>query len=275
MTSIRRTTAITVAVVVLLIGLNARAQERVGSVAALEGSAEAPHPGTTDWVSLENGGPIVLGDQLRTGPEGKLKLLFRDDSVLTLGPSSTLTLDEQVAGGPPSSRFTLAVGTLRAIVTERYGAAGARFEVSTPTAIAGVHGTGFIASFDDKDDKTTVVGLFDTTLVRPAGTAPGAHEVRLAPGQGTTVHRGAFPMQPSRLPENVIRSLSGATTLAAGGVRGPGGPGSGNGQPNAKHPRQNAASQQQVVDQPVSILNKTGAAGGLAPPPPPPPHPAP
>jgi hypothetical protein len=265
--------AIAAVAVTLLLGLSARAQEPVGSVAALEGRAEALHPGTAEWAALGDGDPVVLGDQVRTLADSKMKLLFRDDSVLTLGANSTLTIDEQVAGEAPSSRFSLVVGALRAVVTERYGKPGSRFEVSTPTAIAGVHGTGFIATYDQTADETTVVGLFDTTLVRPAGLGPGAQEVQLAPGDATSVRRGSIPTQPSHMPENVLRGLSAATTVG-GGMHAPGTSGSQNVQPNAKHPRQTAGAPQQVIDQPVSIIENSGKAGGVPPPPPPAPPPA-
>ena len=154
-------------IAILCLGTTVRADEPVGHVAAIEGGAEALHSGTTAWAPLAAGDGILLGDRLRTLADGRMKLLLRDDSVLTLGASSELTIDEQVVGTQaPASRFGLAVGTLRAVVTERYGTPGARFEVETPTAIAGVRGTGFIASYDAAKEQTVVVGLFDTTFVR-------------------------------------------------------------------------------------------------------------
>src|SRR5438034_11701446 len=81
---------------ILLRGAAAEAQEQVGSVAALEGRAEALHPGQAAWTAVAAHDAVLLGDQLRTLADSKLKLAFRDDSALTLAASSQLTVDEQV-----------------------------------------------------------------------------------------------------------------------------------------------------------------------------------
>src|SRR5262249_10945662 len=159
-------------------------------------------------------------DHVRTLEDSRLKLLFRDDSVLILAASSEMTIDEQTgAAAVPTSRFQLLFGTLKAIVTERYSQPHAQFEVETPTAIAGVRGRGFIAGYDQGADETLVVGLFDTTLVRGRDDAKRTHEVHLGPGQSTRVRRGAFPLRPIRLPDATLRRLDKSTSVgpSAGG----------------------------------------------------------
>jgi ferric-dicitrate binding protein FerR (iron transport regulator) len=257
----------------LLCAVAAHADEPVGRVAALEGGAEAQHTGAPAWAPLAAGDGILLGDRLRTLADGRLKVLLRDESVLTLGASSELTVDEQAIGAEaPASRFGLAVGTLRAVVTERYGKPGARFEVETPTAIAGVRGTSFIATYDAAAEQTVVVGLIDTTYVRSRVDSETTREVRLGPGETTTVRRGSYPLRPSPMPEDILQGLGAATTVSAGGGAAPlatPAP-SANIRPRATRPHEDAAAPQQVIDQPlVSPSNK-----GIAPPPPPAPPPA-
>jgi hypothetical protein len=216
----RRTTSrlFTCTMALLVVAAVARAQEKVGSAAALEGKAEVLHQGTTGWAPLAAGDPVFVGDQVRTLADSKLKLVFREDSVLSLAASSTLTVTEQTVAPVPSSSFSLLLGTLKAIVTERYSEPRARFEVETPTAIAGVRGTGFIASYDASQDETLVVGLYDTTHVRASTDAKGAHTVDLGPGRVTRVRRGKMPLAPTKLPEDQLRGLEGATNLAAAGT---------------------------------------------------------
>jgi hypothetical protein len=196
----------------------ARGQEKVGSAAALEGKAEVLHRGATAWLPLAAGDPVFVGDQVRTLADSKLKIVFQEDSVLSLAASSTLAVTEQTAAPAPVSSFSLLLGTLKAIVTERYSEPRARFEVETPTAIAGVRGTGFIATYDPAKDETLVVGLYDTTRVRSTSDAKGAHAVDLGPGKATRVRRGQFPLSPKTLPEDQLHGLEGATGLASGGT---------------------------------------------------------
>jgi hypothetical protein len=42
------------------------------------------------------GTPVHLRDELRTGPEGRLKVTFRDDTVLTLGEKASVVIDRYV-----------------------------------------------------------------------------------------------------------------------------------------------------------------------------------
>src|SRR6185503_9892797 len=171
-----------IGVALLLAAPGANAEE-VGAVAEMEGQAEILRIGTAAWTPLKPGDAVQLGDQVRTAAA--------------------------------TSHFSLLVGAIRAVVTDRYGATGARFEVETPTAVAGVRGTGFITSYDETREETTVLGLFDTTGVRSKIDPNGQREVRVGPGQMTTVRRGAFPVRPSATPEGTLRSFSGSTEVRA------------------------------------------------------------
>jgi hypothetical protein len=259
----------------LLAGMPARGAEQVGAVAALEGSADALRQGG-DWTALAAGDPVMLGDRLRTAAASKLKVLFRDDSVLTLAASSEMTVDEQVvAPAAPASRFSLLVGTVRAVVTDAYGASGAHFEVETPTAIAGVRGTGFIANYDAGKEETVVVGLFDTTTVRSRADARARHAVALGPGQGTTVRRGSMPLTPRPMAENVLRNLQEGTNIGgAPPERGLGRGAGANAEPRVpKRPGQQSQSPEgRVIDQPIGVYEQQGGKGKPPPPPPPPPR---
>jgi hypothetical protein len=257
----------------------ARAQEEVGAVAAVQGTAEALHPGTSAWAALTAGAPILLGDQLRTGAASKLKVLFRDDSVMTLAPNSQLTVNEQVvptAGG--ASRFTLTVGTVRAVVTEQYGKAGARFEVETPTAVAGVRGTSFIAQYDISAEETTVVGLEDVTNVRSKLDGTGGRAVDLKPGEVTRVKRGAYPLRPQLMPEDQLRGLTSATEVKgtaapAGPAPGPGARGGGRSSGATPGGPGGLTPEGRAIDQPIETLRNLETESPRPPPPPPPPPP--
>src|SRR5262249_39649655 len=171
----RRRASLLVALCLVATGVSmAWSQERVGAVTEVEGPAESLPPSAGAWSPLAQGDPILLGDQLRTRPDSKLRVTLREDSVLTLAPGSQLSVTEQVVAPAAVSRFQLLLGTIKAAVTERYSEPNARFEVETPTAIAGVRGTSFLASYDTAKDETLVVGLTSVTRVRTLGDARGA-----------------------------------------------------------------------------------------------------
>ena len=47
-------------------------------------------------TSAKIGSPVHLRDELRTGPEGRLRVTFRDDTVLTLGENASIVIDRYV-----------------------------------------------------------------------------------------------------------------------------------------------------------------------------------
>jgi hypothetical protein len=255
-------TAIAVAA---LWGVPAQAEEAVGSVAALEGQAQAQRSGEATWNALAAGSPVFLRDRLRTLADSRLKVLFGEDAVVTLGAGSELTVDEQVVpqDGGNRSYFSVLTGTVRALVSERYGAPGGSFEMETPTAVAAVRGTEFVVSHSIVADETTVLGLANKTLVRAQVDEKGTRVIEVGPGEVTTVRRGAYPLAPAPASEDVLQSLGGATSLARAGTSASG--------------RQQAAGgggsrAAQTVDQPVKQVQEIGkkVEGGRPPPPPPP-----
>jgi hypothetical protein len=152
---------------------------------------------------------------------------MRDDSVITLGPKSELVVDEQIVRTEGSrSRMDTVVGAVRAVVTERYGTPGASFEMKTPTAVAGVRGTGFVVLADEDGKRTRVIGLYDTTWVRGLSDARGRHEVRVGPGQMTEIVAGGSPSTPRDLSKSELAALVASTSIMPGAS---GEPGSGSG----------------------------------------------
>lgn len=89
---------------------------------------------------------LHTGDTLGTGPDGSLGVLLRDDSSLSLGPSSRLVLREFLFS-PSEGKFSLLVRLSKGTMAYLSGLIGklapekARFE--TPTASIGIRGTHF------------------------------------------------------------------------------------------------------------------------------------
>lgn len=90
---------------------------------------------------------IRLNDTLRTGAGGALGAILRDDTVLSLGPNSELSLDE-FAFAPVEDKLSL-VGRLTrgtaAFLTGKIGQMRPEaVRVETPGGIIGVRGTQFL-----------------------------------------------------------------------------------------------------------------------------------
>ena len=106
------------------------------------------------WI--ERGGgrqPALVGakiqetDVIRTGADGSVGITFSDDSLLSIGPNSTLVI-ERFAFDPTTQRgsfeTSLRGGTLSAVSGRLTRQSPDAMKVKTPTAILGVRGTEFL-----------------------------------------------------------------------------------------------------------------------------------
>jgi hypothetical protein len=193
------------AATLLTMALRVPAQE-VGTVAAVEGTAEIERAGVR--TPAQNGAAITLGDQLSTGRPGHLRVVFEDDSLLTLDDDSSVTVDEHVfnpaAGGNVRSLVGLLRGKVAAVVSDYYHRAGARYEIKTRNAVAGVRGTEFSISYDPHSDVTEVVGISGVVSVHSA-VDPSAPGILVTASEATTVVAAEPPSMPRRLNDSLIQ----------------------------------------------------------------------
>jgi len=136
----------------------AAAVEPAGNVVSLRGKAVIERGEDSRFAKVRDA--LEEKDTLLTRERSRVKVLFRNDSVLTLGPRGKLVVRQYLYN--PSTKkaeslYELADGKLRAIV-----GAGA-FKVQTPTAYAAARGTVFVVWFDAAGN-TTVIAVIEGGL---------------------------------------------------------------------------------------------------------------
>lgn len=168
--------------------------ERIGTVLAVEGQAEVHAQDKTEWERLRFRDAIFLQDTVRTGAASKLKVLLRNDSILTLSEQSEMAFTEFLLT-PLQQRsiMNLLFGTVK-VITMRIFGTGSGMEVRTPNAIAGIRGTTFVVRFIPPD--STDVFVFEGTLtVRNLDPAiPGV--VSIPPNTRTSISGKTAPTAP-------------------------------------------------------------------------------
>ncbi len=117
----------------------------IGVVRNFTGSATVTRGGNV--LPATTGTRLHVGDTLGTGPDGSLGVILRDDSSLSLGPSSRLVLRDFLFS-PSEGKLGLLVRFSSGTMAYLSGLIGklapetARFE--TPTATIGIRGTHFV-----------------------------------------------------------------------------------------------------------------------------------
>jgi hypothetical protein len=129
----------------LAAGTSAAAERlRVGSVDKVENQAEIVSAGVK--TSAARGAPVHLNDELRTGPEGRLQVVFADDSILTLGEKASVRIDRYVydpGANAGETVLTAARGAFRFASGRIKQLKQSSISVATPVAVIGVRGTEF------------------------------------------------------------------------------------------------------------------------------------
>jgi hypothetical protein len=179
--------------------------QAAGTLAELEGTAEIGRAGT--WASAAIGSTAGVGDELRTGTPGRLRLVLRDNSVITLADASHIQIVEQTidqARGVARTRLRLMKGKARALVSEYYERPGSEFHIDTAIAQAGVRGTEFVITYDPVADSSNVVGVSGRVEVHSTQDLVG-HAVFVTAHELTTVTRGQYPTPARRLSDELFR----------------------------------------------------------------------
>lgn len=159
-------------------------------------------PSNTTEVVL--GDAVRAGEELRTGPDGIIHVLFLDQSSITLGPNSVLVLDtftHDAATRSGKIAMTLREGSVR--VVGGANSKGNETEVRTPETTVGI--LGGISIVETGSQQTSATFLFGQTM-------------RVSNGSGTqTVTRPGFSVSstsnqlapPQRTPVQQLQSLTG------------------------------------------------------------------
>lgn len=189
--------------------VTAAAQEdnSVGIVTAVSGEVTVTDQDGTE--SLAEGDPIYMGDLIRTGDGSGVKIVFDDESLISLGDNTEIEINEFVY--TPSERKSvtnITKGKVRALISNIKDR-DSEVEFKTSNAVAGIKGT---TLYIDADSELFGVreGQVDVTGVRP-----GSPTVSLGPNEYTRVVDGN-PIPPKPITEDMWFNFERETNILEG-----------------------------------------------------------
>src|SRR5215472_12105786 len=178
------------------------AQEKVGVDTAINPHAEGTPP-RAPTRRIELGQDIIHEERVVTGTDGQTQILFLDQSALTIGPNSDMTIDNFVYD-PHANTGQLAMSATRGVM-RFVGGKVSKLEnavtMRTPSATIGIRGGVFLLRLLP-NGQFLVVFLYGKSLIV---TANGQTKILTHPGWAIIVNgAGSAPSEPFVAAPNVI-----------------------------------------------------------------------
>jgi len=196
-----------------------RAQQRVGINSAVNPEASGLAPGGTAR-RLVIGQEVVFNERISTGNGGQTQLLFLDESAMSIGPNSDLTIDQFVYD-PNAGVGKLAMSTTRGVMRFVGGKLSKQIDavtVRTPSTTIAVRGGVFLLE-QLPNGPLSVFFLFGNALTVTG--LNGVTQTLSRPGFAITVAGpGASPSEPYRAPSPKLAELQSQLDGRTGGSGG-------------------------------------------------------
>ncbi len=169
-------------------------KDGIGFYTAVLGQASVTHLGEDRVLPVKLHDEVVFKDVIQTQNESRIKALFQDDSMLTVGENSRVEIDEYIYNPEKNVRqavVKLLQGQVRALVSKVFKANGSRFEVHTPSAVAAARGTYFTVWVENGQS-----GIINIGEKGRVDFTSGGITVAVDPGFFSVAREGRAPSAP-------------------------------------------------------------------------------
>jgi len=123
--------------------------EHAGVVKTVEGAAMIVRSGSPTAATVN--AKVNMGDHVQTGSDGKIGMIFQDDTVVSMGPNSKIVIEDYLFE-PAEKKLSFVTRMFKGTVSflsgqiTKLAPEGARVE--TPSATIGMRGTHVLVQVD-------------------------------------------------------------------------------------------------------------------------------
>mgnify|MGYP000325747055 CR=1 FL=1 len=136
------------------------AAAQIGVVAGVNGTVKLTAAGQAGRI-VESGEAVRLGDEITTDEKGRLQIMLLDETVFTIGPGTTLVIDEFVydpASESGSIQAQVMKGVFRFVSGKIAKKNPGNVKVLLPTGSVGVRGTIFYGKVEGNSSTVLLLG---------------------------------------------------------------------------------------------------------------------
>lgn len=216
----------------LVLSLDVGAQNEIsGTMMVVKGEVKITNSKTGKTDAAKVGSKVHSGDTIASGADSRAKIVMSDKNVINISPDSKITIAKYENDPKKDSRnveLKVDYGKVRASVEQKYDGEKNKFNIRTPTAVAGVRGTDFVTGFNPRTQQTRIItftGVVAAGQPGPSGQILNAVFVR--PGMATNIDQGKPPEPPRPMPsdemQRVETELGGANAALPDAVDSPDG----------------------------------------------------
>lgn len=195
------------------------AQDANGVMMVVKGDIKVTSGKDGKTEGAKVGRKVFAGDSITAGPDSRAKVVMSDRNILNVSPDSKIVIEKYATDAKGDSKnveIKVEYGKVRAQIEQKYDGDKSKFNIKTPTAVAGVRGTDFITGFNRTTRQTSVItfsGMVAVGNMGPNGQIQNAVFVR--PGQTTNVGVGATPEAPKAMPKEELNQMNQDSAAAA------------------------------------------------------------
>jgi len=175
---------------------------RIAKIQSFKGNVQVQRAQTDSWINAEQDMRLYEGDVIKTGGRSKAVIELDDGSISQITSLSTMKIDQLAKSlNGKSTNMDIDVGKSWMKVKKMNHKAD-KFNVSTPTAVAGVRGTYFSTEVEQTTDST--FDVFEGEISVEQRYDPTT-KVFVRTNHRSKVKSGASsPTSPSAIPQNEL-----------------------------------------------------------------------
>jgi hypothetical protein len=212
---------------ILCVGAPAIAEVH-GILRVVKGDVQIKSGSTGVTSKAKLGQEVYPKDTIITGKDARAKIVMIDNNELNISPDSHIEIQNYEYNPTENKKDVLLnvlYGKVRSKVEQKYDGKTSKFQVKTPSAVAGVRGTDFVTGYNQLTKMSTVItfrGAVEFGL--PGANGAIRSPVSVTPGKMSQISAsGGSPAAPSNVPKDQLAKFDHDTKaeVPAGGNSAP------------------------------------------------------
>lgn len=201
----------------LTMSLSANAAD-CGRFKVVKGKVTYKEKGKDKFSKARINKKVCQGDLVKTEADSRAKIKMADDNEINISPKTELLIETYQNG--KKAVLNVINGKVRSNVKKKYNDTNAsHYRVKTKSAVAGVRGTEFLASFNTSTNQSKVVTFEGEVNVGRMQGGQIVGRVSVKPGQFTSNSPGTDPHPAKEVPPQEFAQMNQETNLDDSGSR--------------------------------------------------------